>query len=145
MHPEFTHAEKVVVVRLVKIEESQPLAHQLIPVISECYLHALPHQFVLLPVGGGQGLRGDGGGDLPQGVVVGGVGQAGVEFCQLLAQSASQHYLAVRGPAQQTVGAEVLLVEGVDRLPAETLQVVGGGLLDEGGFGVVGHNGSFDP
>ena len=106
-------------VRLVKIEEPQPLAHPLVLVVAEGDLHAVSDQGVLLPVGGDQGLGGDGGGDLPHGVVVGGIGQAGVQFHQLLAQDSGQHHLAVRGPAQQAVRPEVLVVVGVDRLPAE--------------------------
>jgi len=47
---------------------------------------------------------------------------------------------AAGGAAQQAAGVEVLVVVGVDRLPAELLlQVVGSGLLDEGVFGVGTH------
>ena len=113
-HPELPHAEEVVFVRLVKVEEAQPLAHQLILFIPEGDLHAVSDQGVLLPVGGGQGLGGDGGGDLAQGVIVGGIGQAGVKFHQLLAQDACQDHLPVRGPAQQAVRPEVLIVVGIN-------------------------------
>ena len=46
-------------------------------------------------------------------------------------------------PAQKAFWPEVLVVIGVDRFPAELmLQVIGGGLLDEGVFGVTakGHS-----
>ena len=136
LHPELSHAEEVVVGRLVEVEEPQPLAHQLVPVVSKGHQHAVTHQCVLLPVGCDQGLRSSGGCDLPQCVLVGCVRQAWVELLQLPAQGACQDHLAVRGAAQKTVGAEVLIVVGVDRLPAELLKVIGGGLLNEGGFGV---------
>ena len=43
---------------------------------------------------------------------------------------------AAGGAAQQAAGVEVLVVVGVDRLPAELLlHVFGGGLLNEGVFG----------
>ena len=69
--------------------------------------------------------------------------QAGVQLGQLLAQDSGQHNLAVGGAAQKTIRPEVLVVIGVDRFPAELmLQVIGGGLLDEGVFGVTakGHS-----
>ena len=44
---------------------------------------------------------------------------------------------AAGGAAQQAAGVEVLVVVGVDRLPAELLlKVIGGGLLNEGVFGI---------
>ena len=69
--------------------------------------------------------------------------QAGVQLGQLLAQDSGQHYLPIGGPAQKAVWPEVLAVISIDRIPAELLlQVIGGGLLDEGVFGVTakGHS-----
>ena len=122
---------------VVEIEHPQPLPHPLALVVAKGDLHTVAHQCVLFAVGGGHGLRGDGGGDLAHGIVVGRIRQARIQLHQFLAQRACQHHLAVRGTAQQAVRSEVLVVVGVHRLPAELLlQVLGSGLLDEGVFGV---------
>jgi len=139
LHPKLSHAEEVVVFRMVEVEEAQPLLLQLALPVLECHPHPLPHLVVLLPVGSGQGLGGGGGCDLANRLLVGGGGQVGVEFLQLGSQGADQDGLPVRGSAQQAVRAEVLLVESISGLPAQTMQVVGGGLLDQGAFGVLAH------
>ena len=137
-YPQLPHAEEVVVGGIIEVEDPQALAHQIARVVAEPDLHPVAHQRVLLPVGGGDALRGGDGGDLPHRVVVGGFGKVRVQGGELLAQRAGQDYLAVGGAAQQAVRSEVLLFVGVDRFPAEPfLQVLGSGLLDEGVF-VVG-------
>ena len=141
LHPKLPHGEEVVAGRLVEVEEPHSLFCQLAIFIAECHLHPFSHLLVLLPVGGGEGLGGDGGCDLAHGIVVSDIGQAGIEIGQPLAQDSSQHDLAVGGAAQEAAGPEVLGVMSIDRLPAELmLQVIGGGLLDEGGFGKDTHS-----
>ena len=136
----------MVVAWLVEIEELHPLFHQFAVAVAEGHLYSVPHLVVLLPVGGSQGLRSHGGGDLAHGIVVSGIGQAGVQLSQLLAQDSGQHYLPIGSPAQKAVWPEVLAVISIDRIPAELLlQVIGGGLLDEGVFGVGAHTLFPDP
>ncbi len=63
----------VVIVRLVKIEHSQPLPYSLAAVATVGNLHTVAHLNVFLAVGSGQRLRGDRGGNLAYGygIVVG--------------------------------------------------------------------------
>ena len=139
-HPQLAHTEKIVIFRCIEIEHPQPLPHPFAPLVAEGDLHAVAQLGVLLPVGGDQGLRGDGGGDLPHGIVVGRIRQAGIQGHQLLAQRAGQHHLAVGRPPQQAVRPEVLVVIGIHRLPAKlSLQILGSCLLDEGVF-VIWHS-----
>ena len=137
MHPELAHAEEVVVGGIVEVEDAEALVLQVAPVVAECDPHAAVHQRVLVAVGGGDALRGVGSGDLPHRVVVGGIGETGIQGLELGAQRARQHHLAVGSAAEQAVRPEVFVVVGVDRFPAELFfQVLGGGLLDEGVLGV---------
>ena len=138
-YPQLTHAEETVVLRPLEVQDAEPFPHPLAPVVAEGDGHAVAYQRVLLPVGGDDGLRGEGGGELPDRLVAGGLGQSRIERRQPLAQRAHQHHVPVRGAAEQAVRPEVLVVVRVDGFPAEPfLQVVGGGLLDEGVFGVEG-------
>ena len=136
-HPELPHAEKVMVGGFVEVEDPESLVHQLALGVTERHPNAVAHQRGLLPVGGGDALRGGGLDDLPYGVVVGGIRKTGVEDREPLAQRARQYHLAIGSAAEQVVRPEVLGVVGVDGFPAEPFfQVLGGGLLDEGAFGV---------
>ncbi len=85
-HPQLAHAEKVIVLRIAIVNHPQPFAHPLVLGVAEGDLHAVADQVVLFAVGGNDGLRGDGGGDLPDGIVVGRIRQAGIQFDELLAQ-----------------------------------------------------------
>ena len=137
LYPQLAHAEEMVVGRLGVVEYPHPLSHTFAPVVAEGDLHAVADQIVLLAVSGGDCLRGNGGCDLAHCVVVGLIWQVRVQFDEFLAQGACQHHFAIGCTAKQAVGSEVLVVVGVDRLPAELLlQVVGCGLLDQGVFGV---------
>ena len=136
-HPQLAHAEKVIVGGLVEVEDPEALVHQLALGVAVRDPHAVAHQRVLLPVGGGDALRGGGLGNLPYRIVVGGIGETRVQGGELLAQRARQYDFAVGSAAEQAVRPKVLGVVGVDRFPAEPLfQVLGGGLLDERVFGV---------
>lgn len=67
--------------------------------------------------------------ELPHGIAVCLVGQAGVEFRQSLAQGPGEHHLPVRCPAQKAIRTEVPVVAGIDRLPAKFLLEVFGRVL----------------
>ena len=75
-HPQFAHAEEVVVLRRLEVKDLQPLPHPLALVVVEGDQHAVAQQVVLLAVGGDEGLRSGGGGNLLHGVVISGVRQA---------------------------------------------------------------------
>ena len=129
----------MVVGRFIEIEDPEAFPHPPALVVAERDLHAVAHQRVLLPVGGGDALRSVGRGDLPHRVLVGCIGAARVQGGELRAQRARQYHLAIGNAAEQAVRPEVFSVVGVDGFPAEPFfQVVGGGLLDEGVFGVGG-------
>ena len=136
-HPQLAHAEEVVVGRLVEVDHAQSALRRLALFVAIGDLYAVAHEVVLLAVGGDDGLRDGGRGDAPHGVFICLVRQARVQRRELLAQRSGQHHVAVRRPAEKAVRAEVLVVVGVDRFPAELpLQVIGRGLLDEGVLGV---------
>ena len=136
-HPQLAHAEEIIVLRRLEVEDPQPLPRALALVVAEGNLHAIAHQRVLLAVGGDDALRSTDGGHLSNRVVIGVCGQARIQRHQLGAQRALQHHFAVRGADEQTVRPEVLVV-GVDRRPAEPLfEIIGGGLLNEGRFAEV--------
>jgi hypothetical protein len=124
---------------LVEVDHPQPVPHPLALGVAEGHRHPVADQIVLVAVRGDDALGGDGGRELAQGVVVGRIRQARVQRREPLPQHPGQHHLALRAAPEQAIGAEVLVVEGVHRLPAELLlQVLGGGLLDQGVFGVGG-------
>ena len=136
-YPELPHAEKVVVRGVIEVEDPESLVHQLALGVTERHPNACAHQRGLLPVGGGDALRGGGLDDLPYGVVVGGIGETRIQGHELHAHQARQYDFAVGSAAEQAVRPEVLVVVRVDRFPAEPLfHVLGGGLLDERVFGV---------
>ena len=118
-YPQLAHAEEVVVGRLVEIEDPQPALDQLALFVAERNLHAVLEQGVFLAVGGDQTLGGAVLNNLTDRVVVGVLGQAGVELHELELEIAGEHHFPVRGPAERALGTEGLLVVGVDRLPAE--------------------------
>ncbi len=129
-HPQLTHAEEMVVLRLLEIEYPQALAHPLTVGIAEPDLHPILDQVVFLPVRRQQGLGSHACRNLTHGIVIGFIGKLGIEFDQLLPQWSRQHNLAVRSPAQHPVRAESLVVVGVNRLPPEFLfQILGCRLL----------------
>ena len=75
-HPQLAHAEEVVVLRFLEVKDLQPLPHPLALVVVEGDQHTVAQQVVLLAVGGDEGLRSGGGGNLLHGVVISGVRQA---------------------------------------------------------------------
>ena len=81
-YPQLAHAEEVVVLRRLEVQDAEPFPHPLAPVVTEGDGHAVAYQRVLLPVGGDDGLRGEGGGELPHRLVMGGLGQSRIERCQ---------------------------------------------------------------
>ena len=136
-YPELAHAEEVVVGGLVEVEDPESLVHQLALVVAESDSHAVPHQRVLLPVGGSNPLQGGGLDNLSYRVVVGGIGETRVQVYKFLAKGARQYNFVVGSAAEQAVRPEVFGVVGVDGFPTEPLfQVLGGGLLHQGVFGV---------
>ena len=138
-YPQFAHAEEVVVFRCVKIEDAEAFPHPLAVGVVKCDGYAVADEIVLFAVGGDDALRSGGGCDLPDGVVVGVFGQAGVQRSQGGEQMAREYDFAIRGATEQAVRSEVLVVVGIDGFPAELLfEVFGSGLLNEGVFGVGG-------
>ena len=78
-YPQFAHAEEVVVFRCFKIEDLEAFPHLLAFGIAECDRYAVADEVVLFAVGGDDALRCSRGCDLPDRVVVGVFGQAGVQ------------------------------------------------------------------
>jgi hypothetical protein len=142
LYPELAHGEKVVVGRLVEVEDPQAALDQLTLLAAERNLDPVLEQGVLVAVGGDQALGGAVLNNLTDSFAVGVGGQPGVELHELELEVAREHHLSVRGQAERPLGAEGFLVVGENRLPAEPIaQVVGRGLLDQGvlGIGVSGH------
>ena len=136
LDPELAHDEKVVLLRLAEVEYAQRpglLAAARFPVR---HLHAVAQQVVLVAVGLQRRLRRVGVDDPADRFVVRPVRQRGIERFERRAEVADKHDLAFIGPPEESVRPESLR-EGTNRLPAEPLfEVVGGGLLDEVGFGI---------
>ena len=125
--------------RLLEIEDPQARFLQLTPVVAEAHLHAVFQQGVFIPVDGERRLAGAGFPDLPDSIPIGVFGQTGIEFFQFFPEIAFQQHLPVGLAPQQSIRPEGLLVESIDRLPAERVaQIICGGLLHQGVFGVVG-------
>ena len=74
-HPQLAHAEEVVILRRLEVEDSQPRPHPLALVVAEGDLHTVAQQVVLLAVGSDEGLRSGSGGNLLHGSVISGVRQ----------------------------------------------------------------------
>ena len=136
-HPQLADAEEVVVGRLVEVDHAQAPLRRLALVVAAGHLDTVPNQVVLLAVGGDGRLCRDSRRDAPHGVVVRLPGQTRVQRRQPLPQPAGEHHFAVGRATEEAVRAEVFLVVGVDRIPAELLlQVVGRRLLHESVLGV---------
>ena len=117
-YPELPHAEKVIVGGFVEVEDPESLVHQLALGVTERHPNAVAHQRVLLPVGGGDALRGGGLDDLPHRVVVGGIGETRVQGHEFLAHQARQYDFAVGSAAEQAVRPEVFVCCGRRRIPS---------------------------
>jgi hypothetical protein len=103
-------------------------------------LHAVADEIVLLAVRRYHRLHRRCHDDLPHGVVIGLARQPRVQLDQFAPEIARQDDLAVRCTAEQAIRPEVLVVVGVHRVPPEVLlQVLSGGLLNEGVLGVGVH------
>ena len=70
-HPQLPHAEEMVVLGNIEVEDPQSLAHPLAFGVAKGDPHPVLDQFVLLTVGGGHGLRGGNRDDLTDGIVIG--------------------------------------------------------------------------
>lgn len=78
LYPQFAYAEEVVVFGGVKIEDAEAFPHPLAIGVVECDGYAVADEIVLFAVGGDGALRSGGRCDLPDRVVVGVLGQAGI-------------------------------------------------------------------
>ena len=132
LDPELTHGQEVVVLRGLEVEHAQGAGFQRAVGIAVADLHPVAEKPILLAVGRHAAQAGAHLHDLAQGIPVGGVGQAGIQRDQFLAQDAGQHYLLLALAPEAAFRAQNLGV--VRKLAAPTqriAQVVGGGLLDQ--------------
>ncbi len=94
-HPEFPDAEEVVLLRFGKVEDPEALPHPIALHVTERDLHAVADEVVLLAVRRGHRQCGRCCDDLPDGVVVGLAGEAGVQFDKFLPEMPRQDDFAV--------------------------------------------------
>jgi len=78
--------------------------------VEEGDLDPVADQVVFLAVGRDQALLRGCGGELPDGIVVGGVGEAGIQVFEPFPEDRNQDDLAVGGAAQEAVGTESSLL-----------------------------------
>ena len=113
---------------------------QLASAIAERHLYAVFEQVVLFLVNLQRRLRQRVVGNLANGVLIRGLRKVGIQLDQRLAKIAGQSNFAIILASQRALRTEGLVVVGIDTFPAEFVaQIVGGGLLDEGVFGVAWH------
>ena len=84
-HPQLAHAQEVIVRRLVEVEDSHAFPYPFALVVAKGDLYAVTDKDVFLAVGGDEGLRGHAGGELANGISVGGLGQTRIQGSQPLA------------------------------------------------------------
>src|SRR5690625_4707805 len=129
----------MIVLRFVKIDETQPLREQLTGTIPVRYFHAVTYEVVFVPVDGQGRLGRRDGRHQPHGLFVGRIGETRIEPRQLLPQIPGEHDFLSGAAAQRSVGSQHL-VKRVYRLPSELVfQVIGRRSLNKIVFGVCAH------
>lgn len=85
--PQFAYTEKLVPCGVGKVKYPKPLAHQVAIGVAERDLHAVAEQVVLVPVGRRERLGSAVRDYLANGIVVGRIGESGIELHQLGAEA----------------------------------------------------------
>ena len=94
-YPQFAYAEEVVVFGCVKVEDSEAFPLPLTIGVVECDGYAVADEIVLFAVGGDDALRSGGRCDLPDRVVVGVFGKAGIQSSQGGEQIAREYHFSI--------------------------------------------------
>ena len=137
LDPQLAHREEVVVLGVVEVEDAQSARLHAAARVPIRDLHAVAQEIVLLLVGLQCGLGRAHFDDGADSVVDRFARQARVERIERLPKVARQHHLFLADPAQRPIRSERLGAVSVYRVPAEALlEVLRGGLLDEGVFAV---------
>ena len=90
LDPEFTNTEEVVVVVIVEVDDAEMSLGRFALEVVEGGVHAVADEVVLLAVDRDETLRGGDDRQLPDGVLVSGVGQSGIQAFELLPEDANQ-------------------------------------------------------